>query len=396
VVSGVVAKLFLDRAEEPSLVVPDLKLGDSKGSIGFWGHMGDAYFADLNYTPDDAASDPHAKPEFLPGALTDWELSQMFDATETNPAVYPDVRGQKWEKVAAESPGMVVINRYRESGNVLPPEKEDRLRGDVRGGKVVFARTTIHSDWDEMRKMNFGYSDEVVVYLNGAPIYSGNNTLSFRQPEFLGLLDVGSEAVYLPLKKGDNELLLAVTEFFGGWGFLCKLEPVGRLSLESSQALALVGATREVVTYRGRRAVRLSSLPAREGSDEGLLAILNGLDFRDGTIEVEVAGSPRPGVSPDMRGFIGIAFRLQPDGSRFEQLFLRPTNGRAEDQLRRNHSVQYASIPEFPWYRLRKESPGMYESYVDLEAGAWTKLKIAIRDHADSMSTRPTLSGRMT
>jgi hypothetical protein len=191
-------------------------------------------------------------------------------------------------------------------------------------------------------------------------------------------LDVGSEAVYLPLKKGDNELLLAVTEFFGGWGFLCKLEPVGRLSLESSQALALVGATREVVTYRGRRAVRLSSLPAREGSDEGLLAILNGLDFRDGTIEVEVAGSPRPGVSPDMRGFIGIAFRLQPDGSRFEQLFLRPTNGRAEDQLRRNHSVQYASIPDFPWYRLRQESPGMYESYVDLEAGAWTKVKIAV------------------
>jgi hypothetical protein len=148
----------------------------------------------------------------------------MFDATETNPALYPDVHGLKWEKVAAESPGMVVINRYRESGNVLPPEKEARLRGDVRGGKVVFARTTIYSDRDEIRKMSLGYSDEAVVFLNGAPIYSGNNTLSFRQPEFLGLLDAASDAVYLPLKKGENELLLAVTEFFGGWGFLCRLD----------------------------------------------------------------------------------------------------------------------------------------------------------------------------
>lgn len=378
VVSGVVAELFLDHGEEPALIVRDLKRGDSKGSIGFWGHMGDAYFANLTYTPDAAADNADAPSELLEGALTDWELSEMFDATETNPAVYPDVHALKWESVAAESPGMVVINRYRESPNVLPPEKEDRLRGDVRGGKVVFARTTIHSERDEIRKMSFGYSDEAVVFLNGAPIYAGNNTLSFRQPEFLGLLDVASDAVYLSLKEGDNELVLAVTEFFGGWGFLCKLDPVGRVSLESSDALALVGATAEVVTYRGRRGLRLSPLPAREGSDEGLLAILNGLDFGDGTIEAEVAGSPRPGVSPDMRGFIGIAFRVQPDGSRFEQVFVRPTNGRAEDQLRRNHSVQYASIPEFPWSRLREESPGMYESYVDLEAGAWTKLKIAV------------------
>ena len=338
VVSGVVARLFLDRAAEPSLVVRDLKLGDSKGSIGFWGHMGDAYFANLSYTPDAAAHDPRAKPEFLPGALTDWELSQMFDATETNPAVYPGVHGLKWESVAAESPGMVVINRYRESPNVLPPERADRLRGDVRGGKVVFARTTIHSDRDEIRKMSFGYSDEAVVFLNGAPIYAGNNTLSFRQPEFVGLLDAASDAVYLPLKKGENELLLAVTEFFGGWGFLCKLDPLGRVSLESSDALALVGAAAEVVSYRGRRALRISPLPAHEGSDQGLLAILKGLELMDGT------------------------FRVQPDGSRFEQLLLRPTNGRAEDQVRRNHSVQYASIPEFPWYRLRKEGPGMHES----------------------------------
>ncbi len=225
VVAGRVARLFLDNAAEPALVVPDLKLGHARGSIGFWGHSGDACFSNLSYTPDSAAYAPEVIRDFLPGALTDWQLSEMFDATERDPATLPDARKLKWEKVEAENPGMVVINRYRRSPNVLPPEREERIRGHARRGNVVFARTTISSDRDQIRKMNFGYSDEVVIHWNGKPIYTGNNALSFRQPGFLGLLDVDSDAVYLPLRQGDNELVLAVTEYFGGWGFICRLVP---------------------------------------------------------------------------------------------------------------------------------------------------------------------------
>jgi len=61
-------------------------------------------------------------------------------------------------------------------------------------------------------------------------------------------------------------------------------------------------------------------------------------------------------------------------------MYLRPTNGRADDQVRRNHSVQYTSEPEFPWPRLRKETPEKYESYVDLAPGAWTELRISVSD----------------
>jgi hypothetical protein len=222
-VSGRVAKLYLDHAEQPALVVPDLKLGDSRGSIGFWGHMGDAYFANLTYETGDEPPSPAKPPSFLEGALTEWELSEMFDASASDSAVYPDVAAMRWEKVTAESPGMVVINRFRESPNILPPERADRIHGDRSGAKVVFARTTIRSADEAMRRLSVGYSDEVVVFLNGVPIYAGNNTLSFRQPEFLGLLDDESDALFLPLKKGENELLLAVIEFFGGWGFLCRL-----------------------------------------------------------------------------------------------------------------------------------------------------------------------------
>src|SRR5688572_33379506 len=79
-----------------------------------------------------------------------------------------------------------------------------------------------------------------------------------------------------------------------------------------------------------------------------------------------------------MRGFVGIAFRVQKQGIGFECFYLRPTNGRADDQLRRNHATQYVSHPDYPWFRLREENPGVYESYTDLVPGEWTKVKIVV------------------
>ncbi|MDP9122606.1 MAG: hypothetical protein M3O15_14775 [Acidobacteriota bacterium] len=154
------------------------------------------------------------------------------------------------------------------------------------------------------------------------------------------------------------------------------------MRLDSLAGLQLLNVPGEVATYRGRRAVRLIDRPRQAASSAAaggpFLAILTGSDFRNGTIEVEVAGAPRPGASETARGFIGIAFRVQPHGAKFECLYLRPTNGRADDQLRRNHSVQYVSYPDFPWDRLRREFPGQYESYTDLEPGTWTKMKIVV------------------
>ena len=69
---------------------------------------------------------------------------------------------------------------------------------------------------------------------------------------------------------------------------------------------------------------------------------------------------------------------FQPNAAKYEMFYLRPTNGRADDQLRRNHSAQYVSFPDWPWERTRKETPGLYESYVDLEPAVWTKVKITV------------------
>jgi hypothetical protein len=75
-----------------------------------------------------------------------------------------------------------------------------------------------------MRRLSFGYSDDVTIFLNGRPLYTGRNGYQARFSTYLGLM-TPDDAVYLPLRAGDNELLLAVAEVFGGWGLMVRLEP---------------------------------------------------------------------------------------------------------------------------------------------------------------------------
>ena len=103
-------------------------------------------------------------------------------------------------------------------------------------------------------------------------------------------------------------------------------------------------------------------------------------NFHNGTIELEVAGEPAPGAAGGARGFVGVAFRVQADMKTYDCFYIRPTNGRADDQERRNHSVQYISHPEYTWSRLRNETPSKYEAYVDLQTATWTKIKIVVED----------------
>src|SRR5215470_2620756 len=166
------------------------------------------------------------------------------------------------------------------------------------------------------------------------------------------------------------------------------------LRLDSDEGLKPVNAKIEPVTFRGRKALRVSDTAPEGTSDAGRYVIVTGSDFDDGVIEVDLAGDHVPSA-PGSRGFVGIAFRVAPDGSRFECFYLRTYNGRSEDQLQRNHSAQYISIPEYPWNRLRQETPGKYETYVDLVPGEWTKVKIEVKGDKARLyvngATQPTL-----
>jgi hypothetical protein len=113
--------------------------------------------------------------------------------------------------------------------------------------------------------------------------------------------------------------------------------------------------------------------------DEPTFVKLQGIDFKDGAIEVNVLSRLLPNAPEFSRGFIGVAFRINDDNSKFECIYIRPTNGRADDQVRRNHSIQYFSYPDYKFPRLRKDTPEKYEAYADMGLNEWIKMKIVVR-----------------
>lgn len=158
------------------------------------------------------------------------------------------------------------------------------------------------------------------------------------------------------------------------------------IPLDTTRAVQPHGVSVEVATYEGRKALKVTSLPESDASWKnnpsgtgGGIALIPSAIFHDGTIEVDVAGKPQANAPADARGFVGLAFRSKPDATKYECVYIRPTNGRADDQVRRNHSTQYCSYPDYEWLRLRTESPGKYESYVDLVPGEWTHLRIEVQ-----------------
>jgi sugar lactone lactonase YvrE len=110
-----------------------------------------------------------------------------------------------WKAVKAEPDGLLDFSR---TFGRLGPAPD-----------CILAKTVIPSDKDQIKKYLFGYSDEVTIFLNGTPLFTGDSTYRYRDPSFLGIAGL-FDALYLPLKKGDNELLFLVTENMGGWGLI--------------------------------------------------------------------------------------------------------------------------------------------------------------------------------
>ena len=227
-VMGAQAKLYVKDMEKPALVMNDLKSGVQRGQVALAVLTGATYFSnfEIRTTPD--ARWEQRPPPMPPGTLTKWSLSPVYDALARNleVALAPSESARiRWQDVEAEPPGFVVIYRYREAPHPRVTFANDfskRLEPQP-GMKVVYARTRIDSDRDQMKKLYIGYSDDVSVFLNGKLLFRGRSAQNFRDPGFLGIVNAENDAVYLPLKKGSNELMLAVSELGGGWGFICRL-----------------------------------------------------------------------------------------------------------------------------------------------------------------------------
>ena len=227
-ITGAQAKLYVKDMDKPVLEMTDLKSGIQKGQVALFDLIGATCFANFQVrTTPDVIWERHLPP-MPPNTLIQWSLSPSYDALARNlehPLSPEEIKQISWQDVQAEPPGFVPINRYRES-----PHPRVSFQGDFSkrlepqpGTKVVYARTAIHSDRDQVKRLEIGYSDDVSVFLNGKILYRGRSAQGFRDPGFLGIVNPENDTVYLRLEKGRNELMLAVSELGGGWGFICRL-----------------------------------------------------------------------------------------------------------------------------------------------------------------------------
>jgi len=221
-ISGKQARVYLDNADEPALVIDHLKHGISKGTIGPWsygsGLAQSVHFANFRYREDDGISfEATSEPETPAGMITGWQLSQVFEANEIDTELSLGAQERPpiaWQTIRSEASGLVNIARFR---------KHPR-------SSYVLAKTFIRSGKEQVKRLTFGYSDRIAIFLNGNVLFEGNSTFLSRDPEFLGIVGL-HDAVFLDLQKGDNELVLMVLEYFGGWGYICQLEDMEDLEL---------------------------------------------------------------------------------------------------------------------------------------------------------------------
>ena len=227
-VTGAQAKLFVKDMEKPALVMDDLKSGVQKGKVALFTLTGETYFSnfEIRSTPDSPWQ--HHLPAMQPNVITHWRISPSYDALQRNldrPLSASESAAIQWQDIEAEPPGFVILYRYRDAPHPRVTFQSDfstRLQPQP-GMKLLYARANTDSDRDQLKKLEIGYSDDVTVFLNGKILYRGRSAQGFRDPGFLGIINPENDAVYLPLHQGHNELLLALSELGGGWGFLCRL-----------------------------------------------------------------------------------------------------------------------------------------------------------------------------
>ncbi len=200
-------KIFVDNDPSPVLDT-QLKHEASAGQIGLWGN-GAGFFSNVKYEslPEAKAKVPYQQQEMASGVIKNWQLSQRLSANQQSQETIPS--GLTFTAVEVEDQGLVNVSRYHPRGP---------------GKALVYAKTSLQSKQAKRVKVWVGYSDEATIFLNGEPIYHGNSTFNWRAPFALGLLDDDHDAVYLDLQPGNNELILAVGETFGGWGFMARID----------------------------------------------------------------------------------------------------------------------------------------------------------------------------
>jgi len=212
IVSGTQAEVYLDGETEPFFVIPRLLHRQQPGGIGLSSAITASHFSNFNYRSNSRQQLSHPV-AWAPKALGDnlveeWSISAAFPAGRLDSITSlqeKDVPQSGWEPLEIEPGGFINISSIRS----LEPQ----------GDNTVFARIVVEAKDEALQPLEFGYSDRVRVYCNGRLLYQGDNTYRSRDYRYLGTIGL-FDRVYLPLRKGPNTVLIAVSEAFGGWGLV--------------------------------------------------------------------------------------------------------------------------------------------------------------------------------
>lgn len=222
VVSGKNAEVYIVDMGKPVLFVNDLKRPLNPGKVGLSvGDFAPAYFANFSFMK---VNNPPLKgkvkqPEVISeNSIMSWQISNTFDEKLLDHKFHltNSVKDNlTWNKLTCEASGLANLAR---------------IHGIEKDKNCVIARTTIVSEKEKVKKVDFGFSDRVKVYLNDLLIYGGNDLYQSRDYRFLGTIGYFDE-LYLPLKKGENELWMAISESLGGWGVKARFENMEDISI---------------------------------------------------------------------------------------------------------------------------------------------------------------------
>ncbi|RIJ32597.1 LamG domain-containing protein [Henriciella mobilis] len=213
VVEGDMADIYFN-SDTPVLHVPDLKTDRDAGGIALRStgvNSGTAYYSNLVVRPlaagEGVTGTPKADAKPPAGAIESWQVSStaidealVAGATELPTELIKDLG---FAAVATETNGIANLAR---------------VTGPASGADTLLVRLKLTSDTDQMKQLVFGYSDRVRLYLNGKLVYGGDASWKARDYRFLGTVGF-FDAVGLDLKAGENELIAAVSETFGGWAW---------------------------------------------------------------------------------------------------------------------------------------------------------------------------------
>ncbi len=216
-VKGQQAELYIDNMSIPVAFIRELGMIRKPGTVGVKSGNGAVWFANFTVTHTNEivfkTRDTENWITTPPGTIHNWQVSQAFREEHVRSIHQVDTKWMsqlKWKPTGTELTGLLNLSRFSAVSD---------------SANTIVAKLVVHSDKDQLKKLDIGYSDRIKVYCNGNALYSGNASFRTRDYRYLGTIGY-FDAVYLPLKKGENIILIAVSETFGGWGLMAKWEDV--------------------------------------------------------------------------------------------------------------------------------------------------------------------------